>query len=498
MTPDPGRCPGLGEQKGLRPAHAADAAPPRRDSSLIIPRSSSAARGAFTLVELMVVITIMVIVMGLAATMMRPDIEGRRVREAARMVNVYLSSARNRAIEIGRPCGVVLHRLVNPNGTPSPVAAAMSMDQVESPPPFAGQNLGAAVEVIDVTFLANGDYYWPVNTNNPTGPGYTVLKVRVRCSPNDFYGSTNLSLVHPGDLVQLGGQGPYYTIVSPDTSPNVSSLALAGAGGYQDYPLCSHPGQDPSSIDFSGGTLDTADPLKAFVGNYWLTVRLDPSNSMQTPWPPSPKTSAATDTSWSPPVPFSILRQGQAWSSLKSTNYQGHLAKGSESALQLPGAAVVDLNWSGCSPAGPGPVSLSPTPLANGLTPGDATILFGPTGSVISVSIANDPSSPYIPTQPIYLLIGKREKVGLSVIANNPNPLTMTNWQDLQNVWVSINQQNGLVSSRAITAVSTNSSDVDYVAPLSPPTAAYTAAAIAISRASNHLTSTDVQALGGQ
>jgi hypothetical protein len=257
----------------------------------------------------------------------------------------------------------------------------------------------------------------------------------------------------------------------------VGGLALGGAGGYQDYPLCSHPGQDPSSIDFSGGTKDTADPLGAFVGNYWLTLRLDPSNSMQTPWPPSPKTSAANDTSWSPPVSFSILRQGQAWSSFKSTNYQGHLAKGSESALQLPGGAAVDLNFSGidnnvdmsATSSSPPPkypdswngtwfdatwfdpsLTAAPTPPP---TPGDVTILFGPTGAVQSVSIANVPNSPFTPTHPIFLLIGKRQRIPSSITfpkfppVAQGNPATWPNWYDVTNIWVVINPQNGLVST---------------------------------------------------
>ena len=83
---------------------------------------------------------------------MRPDLEGRRAREAARALNVYISSVRNRAMETGRPCGLILHRLANPNGTPSPIAAALSMDQCETPPTFAGLSTGAVVQVIDATF----------------------------------------------------------------------------------------------------------------------------------------------------------------------------------------------------------------------------------------------------------------------------------------------------------------------------------------------------------
>ena len=60
--------------------------------------------------------------------------EERRVREAARAVNVYISSARNRAIEIGRPCGVIFRRA---NGTNFPTASTV-LDQCEVPPTYAG------------------------------------------------------------------------------------------------------------------------------------------------------------------------------------------------------------------------------------------------------------------------------------------------------------------------------------------------------------------------
>ena len=77
----------------------------------LIPNPSS--RG-FTLIEMLIVITIMLILVGAAATAMRPATEGRRIREAARAINVYLSSARNRAMETGRPCGVTFHHFHNP------------------------------------------------------------------------------------------------------------------------------------------------------------------------------------------------------------------------------------------------------------------------------------------------------------------------------------------------------------------------------------------------
>ena len=77
---------------------------------------------AFTLIEMLIVITIMVILAVMAANMLGPAMDGRRIREAARAVNVYVSSARNRAMEIGRPCGVTLR---------CATSAVMTLDQCE-------------------------------------------------------------------------------------------------------------------------------------------------------------------------------------------------------------------------------------------------------------------------------------------------------------------------------------------------------------------------------
>ena len=368
---------------------------------------------AFTLIELLVVISIMVILMGLAATMMRPDLEGRRTREAARSVNVYVSSARNRAMETGRPCGVVLHRLTNADGTPSPVAAALSMDQCEVPPPFAGNNIGSVVRVQDWTIAGGG---------NPT-----ILKVQIRSDQTDFPDS----LIRVGDLVQLNGQGPIYSINYDSTRSKPADFTPDATTGY---------------IKFSDGNDTDGDK---WIDDKCLTLYLDPVYSQQTPWP---KSGAAW--SQSPPVPFSILRQAQP-------------PKGTETPLQLPAGAAIDLDFSGIDNT-VDPTAVLPTPppkypdSLNGTwfdatwfdttltgTPGDVTILFGPTGSVQNVSIANVPYSPFSPTRPIFLLIGKRERIpannGFNVVQGNP--ATWPNWYDLKNVWVVINPQSGLIST---------------------------------------------------
>ena len=59
---------------------------------------------------MLVVVTIMMLLVAVSATAFRPANDSRRIREAARAINVYLGSARNRAMETGRPCGVIFRR----------------------------------------------------------------------------------------------------------------------------------------------------------------------------------------------------------------------------------------------------------------------------------------------------------------------------------------------------------------------------------------------------
>tara|TARA_Y100000588_G_scaffold349106_1_gene399242 strand:- start:781 stop:1866 length:1086 start_codon:yes stop_codon:yes gene_type:complete len=67
-----------------------------------IPRS----RSAFTLVEMLVVITILLVMMGVTVSVINVSAEGERIRSGASQVQSYLAGARDRAAYAGRPCGV--------------------------------------------------------------------------------------------------------------------------------------------------------------------------------------------------------------------------------------------------------------------------------------------------------------------------------------------------------------------------------------------------------
>jgi prepilin-type N-terminal cleavage/methylation domain-containing protein len=170
--------------------------------SSLIHHPSSFRRGV-TLVEMLVVISIIVILTVASLKLITPG-EERRVREAARAVNVYISSARSRAIEIGRPCGVIFRRA---SGTNFP-SAAMILDQCEVPPPYAGDTTGAVVQV---------------QTISASPP---ILHIQI--TPTDF----SSGLIRPGDLMQLNNQGPLYTLNNGDYSLDANNFINFTSGTY--------------------------------------------------------------------------------------------------------------------------------------------------------------------------------------------------------------------------------------------------------------------------
>jgi len=297
--------------------------------------SSAAASGrrAITLIELLVVIAIIGILAGFALREMRLGVEERGIREAARALNVYLGSARNRAMELGRPAGVVIERsAVKPN-------AAILARQVEAPPPYAGDTVDARI-----VLSGAGGNTWAVSFG-----------------PSPAAGLSWDRLVNNGDLLQLNFQGPYYVIQMPDGA-NKRTIKL----------------------------LNTADMTSG------------------------------------PRLPSDVLAAG-----LPFQVFPRPISAG-VTPLKLSTDSVIDLQFSGL-----GDPSNATLFSAEQAGPVPIYIMFSPNGGVDRVYAGAFNGAV---TQPIYLLIGRAERIPAGTSEDG-----LDNWQDGNNLWVTINAQTGLV-----------------------------------------------------
>jgi Tfp pilus assembly protein FimT len=80
-----------------------------------------------TLIELLIVIVIITTVVAAAIPIMAPADEDRRLREASRMLNTFITSAQARAIANNRLYGIGLQRLSSITGRPEDRAACVQV-----------------------------------------------------------------------------------------------------------------------------------------------------------------------------------------------------------------------------------------------------------------------------------------------------------------------------------------------------------------------------------
>ncbi len=156
-----------------------------------------------TLVELLVVITIILVIAAATLPRIKPNVDNQRIRESARMIHTYLSSARNQAISTGRPVGVMIERLGNTDISGKLILAesgcSTMLSQTEVPLPYAG---GSANSFAGVNVQAS-----MINA----------------AMPNDF----EPTLIKPGDQIQFGFQGPWYPIQSVTTTSGSTTLTAS-------------------------------------------------------------------------------------------------------------------------------------------------------------------------------------------------------------------------------------------------------------------------------
>lgn len=161
------------------------------------------------------------------------------------------------------------------------------------------------------------------------------------------------------------------------------------------------------------------------------TITASVPSGYSVPWP----TGAS---SWSQPVRFEIARRPIA---------------ARTPPMQLPPSVVVDLAYSGREYYDNGGWQLHrfyASSLSSNTNP--VIILFGPTGAVTRYYYNNTDSSwgtlgilrPFDRVDRVFLLVGKRKQLG-----------TDANWQDLTNLWVTIDPQTGQATTKEVSLGST-------------------------------------------
>ena len=159
-------------------------------------RKPPVTRHGMTIVELLVVMGILVVLMGIAATAVKTGTRGKKQREAARQVNSYIASAQARAMQLGRPVGVEIVRNINSTLTAGISNSSLLMFTIETPPPYAGDTTNARASITRIDS--------------------TINEFEIVCYDASLL--ANDDVIKVGDTIRLGYRGDHYPITAKSSN----------------------------------------------------------------------------------------------------------------------------------------------------------------------------------------------------------------------------------------------------------------------------------------
>jgi prepilin-type N-terminal cleavage/methylation domain-containing protein len=411
-----------------------------------------AARRGVTLIELLVVILIMLMITAITIPVIAPSMKNRDVREAARMIDVFINGARTRATQYNKSYGVMIERMPgNPNG-------AVTLSYCEQPDAYTGD-----YSTSTIVTLGNGgfalvpfpllDAGWIAGPAPPVPPAAT--------------GTGYLTNIAPGDVLTIQGQQfriwagePFIDIdqngycnvtagFTPNTPVGVQEpfIDVDGSGTWTppNYPnspfgfVAAQPYVDPGSGYFvsPSGT----SPFPTIVpGSQWAYITYAPYD---------PATAAQT-------ISAAFVQKAQYGTPYTFGPFSGSFSfarrpmKTSAPSIQLPGGAVIDL---GANYFFPGQPPNTPNIVA---IPGSGLEVLGSNANALAWwstfrpnpaldptlqgSLASQPmtSATYQPPDPTSIMItfqptGTVDRVYSWSEANNTNSgMSYVNWTDWQ------------------------------------------------------------------
>jgi prepilin-type N-terminal cleavage/methylation domain-containing protein len=391
-------------------------------------------RRGMTLIELLVVIVIITTLVAAAIPLLSPANDDRRIREATRGLNTYITGAQARAVSSHRPFGIALKRLSQDTKRNDPTkldndnGACLEVFYVEQPAPYSG-------------FDANSRACVALYPDQNARPGLAIVRFVTRGTtgsgmPVGWSGDLfPTNMIRPGDVIEINGT--QFQLLN-DTTAN-SNITVVNIS------------QDPNNTEFyfappsSGVPQILAVPLNDSgqqIGPKYDNkgVEIGSAASLQKPY-------------WTNPAPYKILRQA---------------AIASDEPYQLPEGTAIDLRASG---VGPDNYFYVPNIHDND---DQIQIMFTPEGRVARVTyslgppdnVENDKTGDLFDqavVDNVYLLVGRRDRIAAPDVATADPTLDPTkapktpeenakqkeplNWLSGDSRWVVIGSQSGRVAT---------------------------------------------------
>lgn len=366
-----------------------------------------------TLVELLVVITILVILLGAAIPLLSPASDARRLREASRGLNTFIAAAQMRATENGRPFGVAFKKLAQDTGSADDRGVCVEAYYVEQPAPYAGFDDKARVRLsldpsnnqggMRIQFVRFGDSNPPPENTYPLPPELN-------------YDEIPSGLFRLGDKIQVAGRTFEFT----DTTTSVDESGFYVSQLPNDIDeLFIRPSDSPRV------TTDATGSIAASL--YYIDPDLNGSG-------------VRANLNWTEPLRYKILRQP-----IRTSN----------APYQLPEGTAIDLEASGFANG----LRLYHPQLGAPLNAADVVVMFAPDGSISSVRNVYGPAGgqPLVETlvsSNLFLLLGLRENIPAPATdfynftgtdAEKQDEKAAINWLNGETRWVTVGAQTGAV-----------------------------------------------------
>jgi prepilin-type N-terminal cleavage/methylation domain-containing protein len=405
---------------------------------------NSRPRRGMTLIELLVVIIIITTLVAAVIPLLSPANDDRRLREATRGLNTYITGAQARAASSHRPFGIAIKRLSGQTGKNSSTdplndnGVSVEVQYVEQPAPYSGFDANSRASVA----------LYPNQDPTSGRPGCAIVRFLTRGTqtaglPKGWQGDLFPSgMIRPGDVIEINGtQFELLNDTSANTNITVNNISQSTTNPVYYFA----PPNNGTPQILARPLNDSGQQIFPKYDNAGNNVGFD-----QEPQPA--KQPPLTPPYWTNASPYKILRQPTLTS---------------DEPYQLPEGTAIDLRASG---VGADNYFYVPKVHDNDQ---NILVLFTPEGRVARVTYSKGPKDKVENDEAgdqfdqavvdnVYLLVGRRDRIEATDVITDPSldPVKVAaattqeaqdklrepiNWLNGTSRWVVIGSQSGRV-----------------------------------------------------